>query len=99
MPEAATPGPAPLLVFVDDWGRHPSSCQHLVRRLRDDYRILWVNSIGTRRVKANALPVRRAVEKLKNWGRGLTQVGERMWVVDLPMLPTLGWRALQSFNR
>ena len=22
-----------LLVFADDWGRHPSSCQHLVREL------------------------------------------------------------------
>ena len=23
----------PLLVFSDDWGRHPSSCQHLIRHL------------------------------------------------------------------
>ena len=23
-----------LLVFSDDWGRHPSSCQHLIKRLK-----------------------------------------------------------------
>ena len=25
-----------FLVFSDDWGRHPSSCQHLVRRLLNE---------------------------------------------------------------
>jgi len=25
--------PLRLVVFSDDWGRHPSSCQHLIRRL------------------------------------------------------------------
>src|SRR5437899_2971422 len=65
VPEGRHP-PESLLVFADDWGRHPSSCQHLVKRLRGDYRILWVNSIGTRQVKADSLTVRRAVEKLKN---------------------------------
>ena len=29
----AEPTAAELLVFADDWGRHPSSCQHLVRQL------------------------------------------------------------------
>ena len=80
---------APLLVFADDWGRHPSSCQHLIRRLRDDFRVLWVNSIGTRRVRADSLTFRRGLEKLRNWRRGLSQVDDRMWVVDLPMIPNL----------
>src|SRR5262245_8337679 len=44
----------PLLVFSDDWGRHPSSCQHLIRRLRQDFPVLWVNTIGTRQPKANS---------------------------------------------
>ena len=37
-----------LLVFSDDWGRHPSSCQHLVRNLLDRYPVVSVNTIGTR---------------------------------------------------
>jgi glycosyltransferase involved in cell wall biosynthesis len=88
-----------LIVFADDWGRHPSSCQHLVRRLRDDFTILWANTIGTRQVRADSLTLRRGVEKLNNWRRGLSQVSERMWVVDLPMLPGLGRPFLRSANR
>ena len=36
-----------FLVFADDWGRHPSSCQHLIRQLLARYPVLWVNTIGT----------------------------------------------------
>jgi glycosyltransferase involved in cell wall biosynthesis len=88
----------PLLVFADDWGRHPSSCQHLIRRLSDHHDVVWANSIGTRRLRADALTFRRSYEKLLNWRRGLAQVAERMWVVDLPMLPVSGGRVGQLTN-
>ena len=79
-----------LLVFADDWGRHPSSCQHLVRRLRGDYRVLWVNTIGTRSPKADGFTLRRGFEKLNQWRRGLQRESATMSVLDLPMLPRVG---------
>ena len=98
MPEDAACRP-PLLVFADDWGRHPSSCQHLVRRLRADFPVLWVNTVGTRRVKADAFTLRRGLEKLRNWGKGLKQVDRQMWTIDLPMLPGMAHPALRALNR
>jgi glycosyltransferase involved in cell wall biosynthesis len=53
-----------LVVFGEDWGRHPSSTQHLVRQLAADRRVLWVNSIGLRRPRLSATDVRRATQKL-----------------------------------
>jgi glycosyltransferase involved in cell wall biosynthesis len=90
---------APLIVFADDWGRHPSSCQHLVRRMLDGRKVLWVNTIGTRAVKANSFTARRVVEKLKSWRQGLKQISESFWVYDVPMLPVSGSRTLQAINR
>jgi glycosyltransferase involved in cell wall biosynthesis len=87
------------LVFADDWGRHPSSPQHLIRRLRQDFRVLWVNSIGTRQVKADSLTLRRGFEKLSNWQQGLKQVADSMWVIDLPMLPDMGTPFIRELNR
>ena len=87
-----------LLVFADDWGRHPSSCQHLATRLLDRYDVLWVNTIGTRRVRANSLTLRRACEKLKNWRKGLCRVQDHLWVTDLPMLPSVG-KSTQLINQ
>ncbi|MCA9086148.1 MAG: glycosyltransferase [Planctomycetaceae bacterium] len=61
---------ASLVVFSDDWGRHPSSCQHLIGRLLSDYHVLWVNTIGTRTPKFDLATLKRVGEKLKHWTSG-----------------------------
>jgi len=60
-------GNPPLLVFADDWGRHPSSCQHLVGHLLDRYQVWWVNTIGMRRARLDSATLSRGLEKLKQW--------------------------------
>ena len=57
----------PLIVFSDDWGRHPSSCQHLVSRLLDEFDVTWVNTIGTRRPNLNWGTLKRGFGKLRQW--------------------------------
>jgi glycosyltransferase involved in cell wall biosynthesis len=64
----------PLLVFADDWERHPSSCQHLIGRLLDRHEVWWVNTIGMRRPGLDWATVSRGLEKVGQWlrpkGRG-----------------------------
>jgi len=57
----------PLLVFADDWGRHPSSCQYLIGHLLDRYDIYWVNTIGMRRPRLDLATLSRSFEKLGSW--------------------------------
>ena len=61
---------APLLVFGEDWGVHPTSTQHLVRRLVADRTTLWVNSIGLRRPRLTARDLGRATSKVLSMIRG-----------------------------
>jgi len=56
-----------LIVFADDYGRHPSSAQHIIKRLPETWRILWVNTIGTRRPRLCRADARRAWGKVKQW--------------------------------
>jgi glycosyltransferase involved in cell wall biosynthesis len=82
-------GPPPLLVFAEDWGRHASGCQHLVRHLLPTRQVIWVNTIGTRRPKLNWATARRGMEKFRHWRRpgptaapavpNLTVVNPVMW--------------------
>jgi glycosyltransferase involved in cell wall biosynthesis len=58
-----------LVVFSDDWGRHPSSCQHLVSHLLDEFEVTWINTIGTRPPALNLTTMRRGFEKLRQWGQ------------------------------
>lgn len=56
-----------LLVFSDDWGRHPSSCQHLIRALLPRYQVHWVNTIGTRPPRMDLYTLQRGFAKLGSW--------------------------------
>lgn len=60
---------ATFLIFSDDWGRHPSSCQHLARFLiqNENHRVFWVNTIGTRPPGFNLLTLRRGAQKIVSW--------------------------------
>jgi len=69
-----------LLVFSDDWGRHPSSCQHLIGRLLPRYRTLWVNTIGTRAPKLSREDLGKAAAKLRAWAG----FGESEQAIALP---------------
>jgi hypothetical protein len=88
----------PLVVFADDWGRHPSSCQHLVRQLLGTREIVWVNTIGTRPPRLDWGTAKRVMGKLREWvlspspsagegrGRGDGAIGS---VVESAVPPTL----------
>jgi glycosyltransferase involved in cell wall biosynthesis len=54
-----------LVVFGEDWGRHPSSTQHLITQLQQHHKVLWVNSIGMRRPRLNRRDMLRAVDKCR----------------------------------
>jgi glycosyltransferase involved in cell wall biosynthesis len=89
MAEIPTSAPENLLVFADDWDRHPSSCQHLIRQLLPRYPTLWVNTIGMRVPRLDWLTARRAAEKCWHWRpvaghagrlpRNLTVTSPKMW--------------------
>ncbi len=89
MHEAERPHNITILIFSDDWGRHPSSCQHLTCRLLRHHPVIWVNTIGTRTPRVDRSTVRRVLQKLGDWSRsrkssapmppGLTVLNPRMW--------------------
>jgi glycosyltransferase involved in cell wall biosynthesis len=83
------PTPPSLLVFSDDWGRHPSSCQHLIRHLLPRHPVYWVNTIGMRTPRLNLATLARGLEKVRQWFRpsgpreplpaNLQVLNPRMW--------------------
>jgi glycosyltransferase involved in cell wall biosynthesis len=98
----------PLLVFADDWGRHPSSCQHLVSHLLDRYEVWWVNTIGMRRPRLDWATVTRGLEKLGHWLRPAGRRGRggqrrpdhpRLRVLNPRMWPSFGSAVERRINR
>ncbi len=94
-----------FVVFSDDWGRHPSSCQHLFRRVARGNRVLWVNTIGTRTPSLTPADMRRAFGKLREWvGSGGTAEsggGEEPLPVEVlrpVMTPFDRWKPARRLN-
>jgi glycosyltransferase involved in cell wall biosynthesis len=93
----------PLLVFADDWGRHPSSCQHLVGRLLGRHPAVWVNTIGTRKPRLDLDTLRRGLEKLRHWtrrpGGEFDALPANLRVLNPRMWPSFDSRLARWLNR
>ena len=91
-----------LLVFADDWGRHPSSCQHLIRHLLPDYSVWWVNTIGMRPPSFSMATIRRGIEKLRHWTIDKPPKGshhDNLHIVNPRMWPWFSRRHDRWLNR
>ncbi len=56
-----------FIVFSDDWGRHPFSCQHIMEYFLPFNRLLWVNTIGMRTPELSIYDIKRAFGKIYSW--------------------------------
>lgn len=97
--------PHDLIVFGEDWGRHPSSTQHLIARLPQDWQVCWVNSIGLRRPRLSLRDLKRLATKvmalMRSSNRDDGQVPRPDHIhVHAPMaVPWPASQAAQSLNR
>ena len=95
-----------FVVFSDDWGEHPSSCQHLFRQIAREHRVLWVNTVGMRTLKFTTPDLRKAARKVRRMitgaGRAATSqsggMPQHLAVLQPPMLPLPASRAARAFN-
>ena len=52
-----------IIIFGDDWGRHPSTIQHITSVLSKSNRILWVSSLGLRSPRFRFYDLKRIIDK------------------------------------
>lgn len=74
-----------LIMFGEDWGRHPSSTQMLAQALvAQGQRVLWVNSIGLRRPRLTRHDLQRAYEKMRAFLSRKHQVNDPQFLENSP---------------
>lgn len=93
-----------LIVFGEDWGRHPSSTQHLIHYLAKERQVIWVNSIGLRRPRVNWHDCKRMLHKLISWwqrgnAKQLVKLPNNLHLIQPLVFPAARSRILRWLNR
>lgn len=92
-----------FIVFSDDWGVHPSSCQHIFRHIIPEHPVFWVNTVGMRPPKLALSDARKVVEKVSRMFHSATDKGSEKTkaptVIQPPMMPYMSNSLCRRFNR
>lgn len=94
-----------FIVFGEDWGRHPSSTQHLFKHISSNHEVIWVNSIGMRSPSFSVKDIKRAAEKLMSKlgfvkpKTATTNEPNNITIVEPKVLPWHNLKWVQTINR
>lgn len=96
---ASPPQDQTILCFASNYFFDPTSKHHVMRELAKTRHVLWVNWHASRRPSLNRRDLRGIVHKLKQIGRGVTKVSDRLWVMTPFVLPLPSSRLARRINR
>jgi glycosyltransferase involved in cell wall biosynthesis len=90
---------APIIAFSKDWHEDPTSNHHVLRELARTRRVLWLNSIATRRPVMSSPRDRAKIRrKLAEVAHGAVNVEHDLWVATPIVLPLPGSAIAAAVN-
>lgn len=90
--------PRQLICFGEDWGRHPSTAQFLVQHLLDEFRVIWINSVGWRTPRLTRADLFRVLGKVRAATAGVVHPHPNLVVCTPLVLPCYGNAAARRLN-
>ncbi|KMT66528.1 glycosyltransferase [Catenovulum maritimum] len=90
-----------FIVFAEDWGRHPSSTQHLFSQLSEFYPVTWVNSVGMRKPSICYSDTKRVWEKAQQLLTQAKPDTSQKYATEFPVIApkVLPWHDLSLVNK
>ena len=90
----------PIIAFSKDWHEDPTSNHHVLRELAKTRRVLWLNSIATRRPQMSSARDRAKIKrKLAEVTQGAVHVENDLWVATPLVLPLPGSAVATAINQ
>jgi glycosyltransferase involved in cell wall biosynthesis len=77
-----------ILCFSKDWNEDPTSNHHILQRLAQNNRVVWINSISTRTPNlSSGKDFRKIFRKLLQFTKGPVKVEKNLWVFTPVVVP------------
>ncbi|MDQ3336300.1 MAG: NAD-dependent epimerase/dehydratase family protein [Myxococcota bacterium] len=92
--------PTPIIAFAKDWHEDPTSNHHVLRELAKTRRVLWLNSLATRKPQlGSARDLGKIKRKLGEFTKGPVNVENDLWVFSPLVLPLPHNPGARAINR
>ena len=90
----------PIIAFSKDWHEDPTSNHHVLRELAKTRRVLWLNSLSTRKPNlTSARDLGKIKRKLREFTKGAINVENDLWVATPLVLPLPQSEIANRINR
>lgn len=89
----------PIICYAEDWGRLPSSTQHIMRQLSKTHPILWVDSLGLRTPSASGGDFNRIFSKIKKSFSGIREIEPNIYVLSPLVIPLYKFGLIRWINK
>ena len=96
--ERALTSQVPIIAFSKDWNSDHTSNHHVLRELAKTRRVVWLNSVGTRKPTMSARDFGTIKRKLNGFARGAVNVENDLWVATPLVLPLPHSPAARTLN-
>jgi glycosyltransferase involved in cell wall biosynthesis len=91
---------APIIAFAKDWHEDPTSNHHVLRELAKTRKVLWLNSIATRKPRLSSTrDMGKIARKVREFTRGPVNVENDLWVMTPLAVPLPGSQTARTINR
>ncbi|HUS33666.1 MAG TPA: hypothetical protein VMZ53_34430, partial [Kofleriaceae bacterium] len=95
-----TSSTTPIIAFSKDWHEDHTSNHHVLRELAKTRRVLWLNSLATRKPNLGSTrDIGKIKRKLNEFSKGAVNVENDLWVATPLVLPLPQSAVAQQMNR
>ncbi len=92
--------PTPIIAFSKDWHEDPTSNHHVLRELAKTRRVLWLNSLATRKpTLSSSRDLMKIKRKLSEFSQGAVNVENDLWVATPLVVPLPYSSIARALNR
>src|ERR1044071_9170877 len=90
----------PFVAFSKAWHEAPTSNHHVLREMAKTRRVLWLNSLATRKPNlSSSRDIGKIKRKLTEFSKGAVNVENDLWVATPLVLPLPQSTLAQKTNR
>ncbi len=93
-----------LLIFGEDYGRHPHCLEHVINELLPYNTVLWIETIGMRSPRFTFYDFKRILQIIAKWifsprGRSSERYKDNLKILAPVMLPFTDWKIVRRINQ